>query len=90
MQHREGRNGKPALVVTERAAYDVAREAEKRTLKGTLEHAERVAVERAMAQTQDNVAEAAAILGIARPSLYRIMKRYGIASPTRSTVEPPA
>jgi PAS domain S-box-containing protein len=60
------------------------------TLKVALERAEREAVERVMAQTNNNVAEAAAILGIVRPSLYRIMKRYGIASPVQSKVEPPA
>ncbi|MFO7639449.1 MAG: sigma 54-interacting transcriptional regulator [bacterium] len=52
------------------------------TLKVAIERAEREAVERVMAQTGGNVAEAAAILGIVRPSLYRIMKRYGIATPT--------
>lgn len=52
------------------------------TLKVAIERAEREAIERVMAQTGGNVAEAAAILGIVRPSLYRIMKRYGIATPT--------
>jgi DNA-binding NtrC family response regulator len=60
------------------------------TLKVAIERAERETVERVMEQTQNNVAEAAAILGIVRPSLYRIMKRYGIASPTQSKVESPA
>lgn len=64
----------------------MAGRAEKRTLKAIPERAERDAVERAMAQTQDNVTEAAAILGIARPSLYRITKRHGIASPTRTQI----
>jgi two-component system nitrogen regulation response regulator NtrX len=50
------------------------------TLKVALERAERTAIERVLAQTHGNVAEAAAILGIVRPSLYRIMKRYGTAS----------
>jgi Nif-specific regulatory protein len=54
------------------------------TLKVAIERAERETVERVMEQTQNNVAEAAAILGIVRPSLYRIMKRYGIASPNRT------
>jgi len=54
------------------------------TLKVALERAEREAVERVLAQTHENVAEAAAILGVVRPSLYRIMKRYGIATPTQS------
>jgi DNA-binding NtrC family response regulator len=53
------------------------------TLKVALERAEREAVERVLAQTHDNVAEAAAVLGIVRPSLYRIMRRYGIATPSR-------
>jgi two-component system nitrogen regulation response regulator NtrX len=57
------------------------------TLKVALECAEREAVERVLAQTHNNVAEAAAILGVVRPSLYRIMKRYGIASPTQTQTE---
>jgi DNA-binding NtrC family response regulator len=52
------------------------------TLKVVLERAEREAVERVMAQTHGDIPEAAAILGIVRPSLYRILKRYGIAAPT--------
>jgi len=55
------------------------------TLKVALERAEREAVERVLAQVDGNVAEAAAILGVVRPSLYRIMKRYGIATPSEST-----
>ncbi|MBN2466063.1 hypothetical protein JXD38_10635 [candidate division WOR-3 bacterium] len=62
----------------------MARRAEKRTLKGTLERAEREAVERAMTQAQNNVAEAAAMLGIACPSLYRITERHGIGSPSHT------
>ena len=54
------------------------------TLKVALERAEREAVETVLAQTRGNVAEAAAILGIVRPSLYRIMKRYGMATPTQA------
>jgi len=60
------------------------------TLKVALERAEREAVERVLARTDHNVAEAAAMLGIVRPSLYRIMKRYGIASPAQSKLQPPA
>ena len=55
-------------------------------LKVSVESAKRKAVERVLAQTNGNVAEAAAILGIVRPSLYRIMKRYGIANPNRTMV----
>ena len=54
------------------------------TLKVALERAEREAVEQVLVQTDGNVAEAAAILGIVRPSLYRIMKRYGIATPAQT------
>ncbi|MBN2538091.1 sigma-54-dependent Fis family transcriptional regulator [candidate division WOR-3 bacterium] len=54
------------------------------TLKVALERTERETVERVLAQTDNNVAEAAAILGIVRPSLYRIMKRYGLATPTQT------
>ena len=56
------------------------------TLKVALERAERETVERVLAQTGD-VAEAAAILGIVRPSLYRIMKRYAIATPTQTETQ---
>jgi two-component system NtrC family response regulator len=87
MPHREGGIGKLALGATERAAHDMTRKAEKRTLKETLERAEHEAVERAMAQTQNNVAKAADSLGVARPSLYRIMKRCGIASPNDTRVK---
>ncbi len=48
-------------------------------LQATLDRAERQTVEKALAQTHGNVAEAAAMLGILRTSLYRIMKHYGIA-----------
>jgi len=51
-------------------------------LKVALERAEREAVEKVLAQANGNVAEAAAMLGILRTSLYRIMKRYGIAVPS--------
>jgi two-component system nitrogen regulation response regulator NtrX len=52
------------------------------TLKVAIERAEREAIERVLQQTHGNVTEAARILGIVRASLYRIMKRYGIASQT--------
>jgi len=55
-----------------------------RTLKAALEHTERKEVEKVLARANGNVAEAAAMLGILRTSLYRIMKRCGIASPSRA------
>jgi transcriptional regulator of acetoin/glycerol metabolism len=60
------------------------------TLNAALERTEHEVVEKVLARAKGNVAEAAAILGIVRPGLYRIMKRYGIASPTQSKVESPA
>jgi len=51
-------------------------------LHAALERTERRAVEKVLAQTNGNVAQAAARLGILRTSLYRIMKRCGIANPS--------
>lgn len=59
-------------------------ETEKTTLKSVLDRAERDTVERVLQQTGNHVAEAAAILGVVRPSLYRIMKRHGITPPTQA------
>jgi len=59
-------------------------EIEKTTLKAALDRAERETVERALQQTGNDVAEAAALLGVVRPSLYRIMKRHGIVPPTHA------
>lgn len=53
-----------------------------RPLRVSIECATREAVDKALAQTNGNVAEAASVLGIIRTSLYRIMKRYGIATPS--------
>ena len=60
------------------------------TLNAALERTEREAVEKVLAQADGNIAEAAAMLGILRTSLYRIMKRCRIASPTHSRDEFPA
>jgi transcriptional regulator of acetoin/glycerol metabolism len=51
-------------------------------LQAALERTERETVEKVLARTNGNVAEAAARLGILRTSLYRIMKRCGIAAPS--------
>jgi transcriptional regulator of acetoin/glycerol metabolism len=71
------------MPVTGRTANAGARVSAEGALRAALERAERETVEKVLAQTRGNVAEAAAKLGILRTSLYRIMKRYGIASPTR-------
>jgi transcriptional regulator with GAF, ATPase, and Fis domain len=55
------------------------------TLKVSLDRTERKVVEKVLAEAGGKVAEAAARLGIRRTSLYRIMRRYGIASPFRAT-----
>lgn len=53
-------------------------------LQAALERTERETVERVLIRANGNVAEAAAMLGILRTSLYRIMKRCGIASSSRA------
>jgi transcriptional regulator of acetoin/glycerol metabolism len=54
------------------------------TLRAALDQAEREAVERALAVSGGNVSDAARVLGIGRPSLHRIMKRYGISQEAAS------
>jgi sigma-54 dependent transcriptional regulator, acetoin dehydrogenase operon transcriptional activator AcoR len=54
------------------------------TLNAALGRSEREAVEKALKQTNGNVADAAAVLGVLRTSLYRIMKRFGITRPARA------
>ena len=51
-------------------------------LQAALERTERATVEKVLARADGNVADAAAMLGILRTSLYRIMKRCGIATPS--------
>lgn len=53
-------------------------------LQAALERTERETVENVLARANGNVADAAAKLGILRTSLYRIMKRCGIATPSRA------
>jgi transcriptional regulator with PAS, ATPase and Fis domain len=53
-------------------------------LHAALERTERETVEEVLARANGNVAEAAAMLGILRTSLYRIMKHYGITSLPRA------
>jgi transcriptional regulator with PAS, ATPase and Fis domain len=51
-------------------------------LRAALERTERETIEKVLARANGNVTEAAAMLGILRTSLYRIMKRCGIAAPS--------
>jgi two-component system NtrC family response regulator len=47
-------------------------------LKVVREKAEAVAIKRALSHANNNVSTAAKLLGIARPTLYTLMERYGI------------
>ncbi|MFO7651545.1 MAG: helix-turn-helix domain-containing protein [bacterium] len=70
----------------ERAPPDQADDAQpvESTLDDDVKRSKRESIERVMAQTGGNVAQAAAKLGILRTSLYRILKRYGIDAASRS------
>jgi two-component system NtrC family response regulator len=50
------------------------------TLKDAREHAERSAVQNAMAATEDNVSEAARLLDVSRPTMYDLLKKYNMRS----------
>ena len=54
------------------------------TLNAAVERTKREAVENVLTQASGDTVEAAARLGILRTSLYRIMKRYGMATPTKT------
>lgn len=54
-----------------------ARTCEKRALL-PLDDIERLAVEKALARCDGNIAQAAAALGVSRPALYRRMSKYGL------------
>ncbi len=47
-------------------------------LKQVREEAERKAIHRAMAQANDNITEAAKLLGITRPTLYNLLEKHGL------------
>jgi two-component system NtrC family response regulator len=48
------------------------------TLKTARETADRVAIRKVLARTQNNMSSAAKILGVSRPTLYDLMRSYGI------------
>jgi transcriptional regulator of acetoin/glycerol metabolism len=72
------------MTETRRGIVPGARVSAGGSLHAALDRTERREVEDMLARTNGNVAEAAAMLGILRTSLYRIMKHYGIASPPRA------
>ncbi len=47
-------------------------------LKQVREEAERKAIQRAMARANDNITEAARLLGITRPTLYNLLEKHGL------------
>ena len=72
------------MVETRRGIVAEARGSVDRSLHAALERTERQTVEKVLEQANGDVAEAAAVLGILRTSLYRIMKRYGMATPNQA------
>ena len=47
-------------------------------LKQIREDAERVAIQRALAHSNDNISDTAKLLGITRPTLYTILEKHGL------------
>jgi two-component system NtrC family response regulator len=47
-------------------------------LKAAREEADRKAIRQALARTENNISNAAKLLGISRPTLYDLLKQYGL------------
>ncbi|WP_341647479.1 helix-turn-helix domain-containing protein [Thauera humireducens] len=56
----------------------VEEDLERLNLRQVRDEAERRAVLRVLARTNNNIARAAEILGVSRPSLYDLMNRFGL------------
>jgi two-component system NtrC family response regulator len=48
------------------------------TLKSAREQADRRAIRQALARSENNISNTAKLLGISRPTLYDLMKQYGL------------
>lgn len=57
------------------------------SLKEIREITERAAIKRALTNVDDNVSEAAKLLGVTRPTLYSLMEKYAIRGTTESAIE---
>ncbi len=55
-----------------------AEEAEHLNLKAAREVADRKAIRRALARTENNISSTAKLLGVSRPTLYDLLKQYGL------------
>jgi two-component system NtrC family response regulator len=55
-------------------------EAEPINLRQVREDAERKAIVRAMSRVNGNIAQAAEMLGVSRPTLYDLISKYGLKS----------
>jgi two-component system NtrC family response regulator len=69
-------------------AADVPPE-EELDLRAARHRAERLAMERALARSQGNLAAAARLLGVSRPTLYGLLETHGLGAP-RSATDPSA
>ncbi|MEE4299871.1 MAG: helix-turn-helix domain-containing protein, partial [Pseudomonadales bacterium] len=51
-------------------------------LRAVRDEAERQAVGRAMAMSNDNITQAARTLGVTRPTLYNLLRKFGMVAPS--------
>jgi two-component system NtrC family response regulator len=51
------------------------------SLKAAREAADKVAIRRVLARTENNMSSTAKILGVSRPTLYDLMRQYGLETP---------
>jgi two-component system NtrC family response regulator len=66
------------ITLDDLALKECGRESEPLNLRQVREEAEKRAVIRALARANSNIAQAAEILGVSRPTLYDLLNRYGL------------